>query len=504
MSARKYTGAVFLTIFLFHLSDEPLNLGFPILLTFLPLFLIFPASGKARFLYGWLAGFLLQGTAYYWIFFTIRDFSGQSPGISVAGSILFWLYQGLDIALWLWITPILLRALPKVVQPLGAASTWLFLQGHLFPYVFPWDLGAVITSTPLLGGAASFWGARGLTFLIILMQGLLVLPELRTRRKTILLLSLALILLSGHFFKDEVETETWRIGVVQPNLIRWAKKGRNSVDELFLAHFEPSLILSEQQPDLIIWPETALPFELDHYPYYRLKIRELIRKTGAAVLTGTVSRNPEGGYYNEVRIYTPDREEPQIYRKEKLVKFSEQLPWIFAWAKWFDPGLGGFLKGRENRPFVFRERNLVPLICFEALFPEYVYRSQGHLLINLTNDAWFGETKASRQHLRQVMPRTLENGVPLVRATNSGISCWVDIHGKARQAGGLYRPEHFIFEVPIPKTKPTRFSHLGSGLIHLVALVVLLWASLTSFRAMITRPATTEHGPNRSGRLAEK
>lgn len=478
----KYIMAILGAAFFLNLASPPLDFGYAASFLFLPLFPIFESSGVKRFFTGWAAGFLAQALAYYWIFYTVRDFGGQNTAISLTGAILFQMYQGLDLGLWLLLTPILFKRTAPGLLPFGAAGFFVILQAWIFPYVFPWDYGSLFANAPGISGTAALWSSRGIAFFMIVLQGLAWVHRSHLKKKLPIIMAVFILFLSGHFFKTRPETEIWRIGVVQPNLVRWAKQGGMTYNDIFQAHLRPALSMVRDNLDLIIWPESAMAFELGRFPHYQTELRRLVRDSGAALITGTISRNEEGGYQNEIYMYTPENNEPQVYTKQKLVMFSEQLPWIFSWARHFDASIGAFRPGTENKPFAYRNISITPLVCFEGLFPEYAGRNASNLIVNLTNDAWFGDTKASSQHLQQIRLRTVEQQIPLVRATNSGITCWIDSSGVIRGAGSLYEPETFIYEVPIPQETSQRFSRRGNALVIIFASLCIVWAMAAHFR----------------------
>jgi len=449
---------------------------------FLPLFWLFEATPGRRFLIGWLCGFLTQALAYYWIFYTIRDFSGQTATISLAGGLLFWLYQGLDIALWLWLAPLLFRPLPRWAQAFGAAGLWLTLQAALFPYVFPWCYGAFFAAEPLIAQSAALWDAHGLGLLAVCLQGMVVLNRTRPKTTGWGTVTVMALWLAGGWFHRPGPTETWRVAAVQPNLIPFAKRGGTTMSELFRAHEAPSRQFLDADLDLLIWPETALSFNLQYYVHFQERARTLALELDAAIVTGAIGVADDGKYFNEIWLIPPDDSPPQIYRKERLVMFSERLPWIFSWAAQFDGAIGGFAAGQDNKAFVYRDKKLVPLVCFEALFSGYVRQRPGHLLINLTNDAWFGPTKASWQHLQQIQLRAVEAQAPLARATNSGVTCWIDRDGRTRDAGGIYDAATFLFEIPVPIEEPPVYNGYGLNLLAALALAALLWSLARRFK----------------------
>jgi len=469
---------------LLNLASEPVGLGVLGLVALVPLFSVFGGSWRQRVLAGWLAGFLVQSLGYYWIFYTIRDFGGMSTALSVLGGLAFWLYQGLDLAFWLWMTPPICRRLPSWTRPFAAAATWLLVQESLFPYTFPWHYGNLFSSLPLIRESAHFVGITGLGIVAVSAQFALVHRRGRGDlwRTWLPVLGLVVLGLAYPLF-PKPETETWRIGVVQPNLLDLAKGDKLFAGDFFSAHFTPSLGFEGRDLDLLVWPETALPFDLGMNDQYYRRLVALSRTLGCPIVTGLVETPGPGRYANAIWMIEPDGGPPQKYRKEKLVVFSEALPWYLGWMRTFMAGMGGFEPGEDNRPFRYRDRDLVPLICYEGLFADYVRGRRGQLMLNLTNDAWFGPTKASRLHLQQVQMRGVENGVPLVRATNSGLSCWVDTHGRVRDMGGLYVAETHLFEVPVPEAVPPPISRWVVRLLRGLCTLLLLYAMGRAMRA---------------------
>ena len=154
-------------------------LGWSVLAFFLlvPLLPHMQLSWKKRFLWGWAAGFAMQASAFWWIFITIRDFGGQPLWVCSVGSLLFWAYHGLDMALWLCLAPLTAPFKSPFLRAMGYAATWYVIQLELFPYVFPWNLGSALAGTPLLGDGLALWGADGVTFLVAFIGISLVLSR---------------------------------------------------------------------------------------------------------------------------------------------------------------------------------------------------------------------------------------------------------------------------------------------------------------------------------------
>ncbi|CAM2007831.1 apolipoprotein N-acyltransferase [Acanthopleuribacter pedis] len=480
-------GCCLLTALCLTLAAAP-TLLFPLaLLALAPLVAHDRRRGWVRFAMGWGAGLLTQAFSYYWIYYTVRDFGGQSVFISGLGAFAFWLFQGLDLGLWLllypWFAQRLYRGdnprLRALIYAVCAAAWWLLLQRWVFPYVFPWSFGSLLNGWAPLMKAAALWSVFGLGFWMVMCQVLFVKAVTKSWDRPLTgaaLAALVLPLLLGAGFHQRVETDTWRVGVVQPNLIPWAKRGRVSVEERVRAHLQPTLSFKHRNVDLVVWPETAMSFVLARSERYQAQLRFLAKQLKAPIVTGAVGRLENRKVTNEIWMITPDDAPPQMYRKQNLVLFSERLPWILSWAKFFDPALGGFSAGTEDRTFTWRERSFIPMVCFEALLSDYVRRFEGHAILNLTNDAWFGETKASALHLMMIQARTTELGVPLIRSTNSGISCWVDRDGRIHDPSPLYEARADIYEVQMPRTISRKWLWLGDVLVAVFAVGTLLFA----------------------------
>lgn len=475
MKWTKYLLTSVVTAALFSTAFPSIGWGMLIWVAFLPVLRLSDLPGWRRFFFGWLTGFLIQVFGYGWIFFTIRDFGGLNSGISLLGGLLFWLFQGLDVGLWLGLGPKLFQGRSFLVRAFGMAAFWLFIQAFLFPYIFPANYGAALAGIPIFGMGAALWSGKGMTFWIVAFQTLLGMPgDMERRQRGWLALAVMGMSVLGVLVPRGGETDIMRIGVVQPNLIPWAKRGNLSPREIVQAHEKPTRLWTGGQVDMVVWPETAVPFDLRLEGAYQRHLQDLAAALNAPLVTGVVGIYGPNRYGNEIWLIPPDGSDPQIYQKEKLVLFSETLPWIFSWAKYFDEALGGFEVGTRNKPFVWRDREWVPLVCFEALFPRYVRKRSGQVLLNVTNDAWFGETKASSLHLQHIRHRAVESGAPLIRATNSGISCFVDAKGEVQGATALYGPDAVIYEVPVPKNIPMNLSGWGEGSILLGSSLLLL------------------------------
>lgn len=460
---------------------------------------------RTRFLLGWASGFTTQCFSFYWIFYTIRDFQGAPPWLAALGAFAFLAYQGLDLALWLCFYPAAARRLCRQTGPLAralaeavcAAAGLLVLQRWFFPAIFPWHYGNLLNGSTLLMRAGALWGVYGLGFWLVLSQVLLwqLPPRGQTQRAGWAAITLTTVALcAGILCHRNPPTDVWRVGVVQPNLIPWAKRGRVPVEERVRAHLEPTLSFKQRGVDLVVWPETAMSFVMSRNEYYQQQLRYLAKELNAPIVTGTLGFEKPRRFFNEIWMITPDDQPPQTYRKQALVLFSEHLPWFLSWLKNFDSALGGFTAGEGTPVFEWRERRFIPMVCFEALLSDHVRRFEGHAILNLTNDAWFGETKASALHLMMIQGRTTEHGIPLIRATNSGISCWIDSAGRIHEPSPLYQTRADIYEVPIPRNPGRNLLWIGDLLVAIGCIAACLWLRAGKDQAPVAA------GKSKSGR----
>ena len=239
------------------------------------------------------------------------------------------------------------------------------------------------------------------------------------------------------------------------------------------AHFQDLLLLSAlamtNQPDLMIWPESAVPkmFRDDKETY--AAITGFAREHKIWLLFNSDDYTPRPGatswkdcdFYNAAFLINPQGEVAAEYRKQKLVAFGEFVPLsrTLPFLKFLTPITGSFTPGDRPVPFVMPDLPIktAVLICFEDAFPQLARLSvddDTDFLVNITNDGWFGEGAAQWQQAAMSVFRTVENAVPLLRCSNTGLTCWIDAGGRMRQvfrsaSHGEYGPGYIIAKIPV-------------------------------------------------------
>jgi apolipoprotein N-acyltransferase len=475
----------------------------------LPLFLVSltPKTGRAA----WRAycfGLIASGFQFYWIACVVPEGLWH---LVLIGVILACLYEGVYFLalgmLFRWT-----RKKFPVFFPVIFPAFWVLVEylRSLGEISFPWNFaGYALTPLLPLAQLASVTGVYGLSFIVIL-GNVLAWEFLSTLRRKgsihralpVFALALAALSLWG-FFRMKASpppgAAATKIALLQGNIDQnhW---GNNSLDTSFVIL---ETLLKEAgltKPDLVVMPESALLCYLLRRPQLSGRVSGWSRSLGVPIILGALHWDPapRGGrddylVYNTAfyldtagRKYTP-------YYKMKLVPFSETLPFTGAFPILSRVNLGqaDFKPGSD--PVVFSIGDSIkagPFICYEITYPGFVrdrVKRGANLLVNITNDGWFGKTSGAFQHATMVRMRAIENGVPLARAANTGISMLVDQYGRIVGRTQLYARTFLSGELRVYRV-PTLYTRLGDWPVLLSACIVLLAAGLFALRRFSARP----------------
>ena len=487
---RRYGAAVLLGI-LSSLALPPV-FAFPLLWATLPL-LVWMLDGAKRkrqaFLIGWCFGFGLYAASLYWISNALLVFSDR----------LWWMVPfaalGLPagLAIFTGLAGLLSRlAAPGPARALAFAAAWVFfewLRGHVLTG-FPWNLlGHAWTGTDAMTQAAAWIGIYGLSALASAVLPALAAgagmrkPSVR-RRQAAIALALALpaaVAASGAFRLTNAPgigiADVPGIGLrlVQANIPQRQKWQRDLRGPNFMRHLELS---AADRPDWVthlIWPETAAAFFLEDDGPARDAAARII-PAGGHLITGAPRRVDEPfSLHNSVVVLDERGAVAATYDKAHLVPFGEYVPFrsvigidkITAGSVDYSPGPGPRTIDLPGLP------PFSPLVCYEAIFPGAVVSGtdpRPAWLLNLTNDAWYGKTAGPHQHLTMARLRAVEEGLPLVRVTNTGITAAFDAYG--REIGRIPLQEPGMLDIRLPGAlPPTLYARVGDA----VFLVLLIW-----------------------------
>lgn len=357
---------------------------------------------------------------------------------------------------------------------------------------FPWNpIGYAAMPVPLLMQSVAVIGVPGMNTLSVLVFAMPAL--LAGRRHLGLGMSLALLLMLAHvgfgFYRlstaVEGEERTLSVRIVQPSIDQALKLDGSARDDVF----RTLLALSSQPPrtgsaapQVILWPETSVPFLFTERPDALVALGDLLSE-GQVLIAGAVRAEGDSGdarYYNSVIAVSDAGEIVDAVDKMHLVPGGEYLPleglFELIGIDQIVPMPMSFAAGTERHPIVLPGGvGAAPFVCYEIIFPELV--SDGtrgaDLIINLTNDGWFGDTPGPYQHFRQSQIRAVENGRALIRAANTGISGVVDPYGRVMDALAINVQGALDLSVPLGRPDAITASPQTNGFAIMALLAAI-------------------------------
>nr|WP_240901827.1 apolipoprotein N-acyltransferase [Wenzhouxiangella sp. XN24] len=443
------------------------------------------ASARRAAVRGFLFGFAAFLVGTWWTFISVHDF-GQAPAVLAAfltvalAAIMGGYYALLGAVAVRWLPPSgalrWLVALPAAWILVEWLRGW-FLSG------FPWlSLGYSQTDS-FLGGLAPLGGVYGIGWACALWAGALaaVLVDRLHVRALAVAAMLATVAVGGWAGRT-----TWTVPAGAP-IEAVMLQGAIGQDEKWL---ETSLAPTRQlyldmtrahwDADLVIWPEAAIPALLHHEIDFIAALDEEARSNDTEVLLGILERDAETGDYHNVLVSLGA--EPEIYRKRHLVPFGEYFPvpaFVRRWMRLMNLPYTDFAPGRPDPPpLQLAGVQVAPTICYEDAFgaQQRVFFPAAELLINVSNDAWFGDTQAPHQHLQIARMRAMETGRWMLRATNNGITAVIDPRGRVTQRSAQFVPAVVTAEVTPMQGLPPWLRYGDGPLAALAAGLVLLGA----------------------------
>ncbi len=371
----------------------------------------------------------------------------------------------------------------RTLWALTCAAIWVALEIILARVFggFPWNLlGASQYQIAPLIQLASFTGVYGVSFLIVwvsvsfLCAAVRIVSQPATRSGRVIDIMLPVLAGAAVFawgfhvlWNSPAPTRQIKLTLVQPSIpqtLIWNPEND-------MKRFEDLLQLSgnalTNQTDVLIWPEAAMP----GVPRYEKELLDpvlemakahhiwmIIGADDAEVMPDTTN------YFNASFLISPNGELAANYRKRSLVIFGEYIPlerWL-PFIKWFTPVTGSYTPGTRPVQFVMPDLQVQTsvLICFEDVFPQVARASietNTDFLVNITNDGWFGKSAAQWQQASSASFRAVENGVPLIRCANTGLTCWIDAYGRMQQifsdeARSVYGSGLMTVDLPLPES----------------------------------------------------
>lgn len=361
------------------------------------------------------------------------------------------------------------------------AFTWTLaevLRAYIFTG-FPWANPAQILVDGPISRLLAWGGPHGATFVLMLLAWVLSLPKQGAEGNSQRVGQLLVFLAAGLAFHlpqafPPMTPSGSTVRLIQPNAVQQLKWQPQYAEFFYERQLMLTAAATETPPDLIVWPETAIPWRLGSADPV---LRQIADAAGGAPVVLGALRDAGDGVSNSLAVIDASGAVQQIYDKHHLVPFGEYIPLaalagrlgltgLAANGMGFSPGPGPELL--ELGPL----GRALPLICYEAVFAHDVASApeRPDFLLQITNDAWFGDYAGPQQHLAQARMRAIEQGLPILRAANTGISAAIDPYGRITAA--LPLGEHGFLDVSLPMANnPTPYARIGD--VPIIALLLL-------------------------------
>ncbi|WP_321475181.1 apolipoprotein N-acyltransferase [uncultured Paludibaculum sp.] len=406
----------------------------PVALTPLLYAMALEPDGKQRFLWGWFCGFLYWLIVCFWIKDVLAAYGGLTGPLSWLAVLLFAVAKGLHMAAFGWLSGFVLNrrwAIPAV------AALWTGIERTHGPLGFAWlTLGnaGIEMAAPLR--VAPFLGVYGLSFIFAMLAAALAMVALRHDRRQLAWLA-PLVLLFVLPVAGPRQGPTAEAAAVQTNIgadANWTAEEKDRVvKRLALRTLQESLDVAKPKPSLVLWPEAPAPFYYYDDEAFRRQVTETARLVGAPLLFTGVAYTAQKEPLNSAILLGSEGQLLGRYDKVNLVPFGEYIPAGFHWIQKISSEAGNYAPGAGPKVFIAGDHTLGAFICYESAFPSYIreFANNGaEVLINLTNDGYFGGNFARQQHLMLVRMRAVENQRWVLRPANDGITTSIDPAGR--------------------------------------------------------------------------
>ena len=450
----------------------------------------------------WWAGTVMVAGGFYWLIETLRRFANLSLPAALLVYVLFCAYQGSVFLLFGWLVRTIRR---RTSYPMALLAPLAMVTSELLiPLLFPLHLAIMQAWHPLVIQISDLTGPMGVTALLLVVNGAVY--DLLTRRQKGLApaMAAAVILLAAllygrfrmqHFDALSEAGPKLKIGLVQPN-VAYNEKGLQHPEQAgsqLAALQEQSRELEKGGADLIVWSETGYPYSLprDFQEDFLESSNQRIRRgfTTPTVVGALTFSGADSTLYNSALLIDREGRAAGRYDKMLLLAFGERVPGEkhFPWLRKFVPqGFGSFTPGKEVSVLPLRTADggawrLGTIICYEDILPGLLRRMGAlhpHLLVNLTNDTWFGARAEPLQHLALAVFGSIEQRTGMVRAVNSGVSAFIDASGRVTQKTYAVDPyfnprpaQSTLATLPLLEGGHTIYANVGDLFAYLCVLV---------------------------------
>jgi len=496
-----------LSAILLILSFPNFDLEFLAWFALVPLFYSIEGKGLYQsFKLGFLTGIISFLGILYWIIVAVHTYGNISLILSGFILLLLVAYLSLFIGAFTFLTR-LIQIRSGFQAILFTPVLWVALE-YLRSFLLtglPWaNLGySQYLNLPFIQ-MADITGAYGTSFIILLVNATLFWVLYQWPKRTFPLKEVVITVIiffgfliygylkMGRVDRQMVQDPPLKVGLVQGNIDQSIKWDESFQMETLKIYDKLSLRVSEEKPDLIIWPETATPFFFQDAKEYQPFVLDIPKKTNAFLLFGSPSYKILKGkvnHYNSAYLVSPSGELIEKYDKIHLVPFGEYIPMqdLLFFIGSLGEGIGDFKSGKEIFNFSLPQGKFGVLICFEIIFPDLCRRfvkSGANFLVTITNDAWFGKTSAPYQHFSIATFRAIENRVFIARAANTGITGFIDPKGKILKQGGIFTEEAMYGTIRLSsqKTFYTLYGDIFAWMCSVFSVLLVAYALLKNIR----------------------
>ena len=462
-------------------------------------------SPKNGFYLGLCTGFAHYLTLVYWLAYTMKTYGNLPLYLCVTILLLLSTYLALYFAIF---SMALTRCAKPIFCLLMTPLIWVsleYIRTFLFTG-FPWELiGYTQYRTLPMIQIADLFGVYGVSFYIALSNAVISLMYLyvtgkgwqeevvKTKLVAGSIMTLALIFILVWFYGKwriqsiqalTSDSPSIQVAIVQGNIDQAKKWDPAFQRASTIKYVKLSLLAKKHNPDLIVWPETATPFYFLHNTKLSEMVQNGIDNTGTDFLIGSPSFNIREKiveYYNSAYLVGPEGNIYGRYDKAHLVPFGEYVPfkkWLPFLGKMVEH-VGDFWPGKKGHTIQWKNYKLGLQICYEIIFPNLsraMVKNKAALLVNITNDAWYGRSSAPYQHFSMAIFRAVENRRSLIRAANTGISGFIDPSGRVIAPTQLFKDA--VISRSVPMLHETTFYSSFGDLFAMACLVLTLIAAL--------------------------
>lgn len=439
-------------------------------------------SARETFTLGLLAGLAHYFSLMYWIVVVLGHYGGLPLPASIGVLVLFCLYLALYPAIFV----LLARCLQgSRLYILGTAALWTsteLLRAKALTG-FPWSLlgHSQFSQLPLIQ-VSDLFGAYAVSFLLVACNVTLYLlifefrsfsSAMRKAEAAMVVVLLSATLIYGMLRLEQFDSldkpqRSVRVAVVQGNIdqsVKWNPRYQERTLDIYETLTRKA---AGYEPDLVLWPETAVPFFFQEENVLSKRVADVSRELGKTLIFGSPAygfNDADTQFYNRAYVLWGGVVRG-YYDKIHLVPFGEYVPLksLLFFVNRLVPAAGDFASGKALNPLPGPGFSSGILICFEVVFPELArgqVQGGADILINLTNDAWFGKTSAPYQHLGMAVFRAVENRRPLVRAANTGISGFIRTTGKITGKSDIFKRDLLTAEVALAPPQVSFYTRYG-------------------------------------------